>query len=366
VATDIAATIIPAASPSDATFAAAEVASSRLRHWLLQGPAQLRHGAHAGGVAGSFDEQGQASYVYAEITGYYLLWLQGLGRYAAPTTVAEAAARGIAWVRREFHADAIPATRIHLTGAHADWRNEAVFFFDLAMVLRGLAAHAARHPVADLIANLNGKLAKFVRDDRLDAVRPCIDDATPPPRWSTQPGPFLLKATTAIEPARGDEALRAACARQLQRGLQVAEHMALDLLHPTLYFAEGLARCGRAGHKAARRILAGCLAHMRHDGALPEHATAGHSKHRNDVAAQALRLGLLLRQLDGHTDEDASLEHLAQGLIARVDAAGQIGLDADHGAATANTWTAMFAEQALRWYAERDGDAGMIRPELLV
>jgi len=365
VASDIATTIIPAASPSDATLAAAEVASSRLRHWLLQGPAQLRNGMHAGGVAGSF-EQGQPSYVYAEITGYYLLWLRGLGRYAAPATVAEAAARGIAWVRREFHADAIPATRIHLAGAHADWRNEAVFFFDLAMVLRGLAAHAAQHPVADLIANLAGKLAKFVRDDTLDAVRPCADGAALPSRWSTQPGPFLLKATTAIESTHADQALSAACARQLRHSLQTAQPTAPDLLHPTLYFAEGLARCGRAGHIAARRILAGCLAHMRHDGALPEHATAGHSKHRNDVAAQALRLGLLLRQLDGHTDGDASLERLAQGLIARVDAWGQIGLDADHGSATANTWTAMFAEQALRWYAGRDGDAGMIRPELLV
>lgn len=365
--TDIATNFIPTASPSEATLAAAEVASSRLRHWLLQGPAQLRQGAHAGGVAGSFDEQGRASYVYAEITGYYLLWLRGLGRYAAPAAVAEAAARGIAWVRREFHAGAIPATRVYLAQAQADWRNDAEFFFDLAMMQRGLAAHAAHHPVADLIANLGGKLAGFVRNDTLEAVRSRTGDATLPARWSTQPGPFLLKATTAVEPASGHEALHAACARFLQHSLQIARHVALDLLHPSLYFAEGLARCGPAGQQAARRMLAACLARMRHDGALPEHADAtGHAKHRNDVAAQALRLGLLLRQLDGDTGADAALERLAQGLIARVDSSGQIGLDADHGPAAANTWTAMFAEQALRWYAGRDDDDGTIRPELLV
>ena len=58
-------------------------AAARLRGWLLEGPAQLRTGEHAGGVAGSFDAQGRAGYVYGEITGYYLHWLADLGRARA-------------------------------------------------------------------------------------------------------------------------------------------------------------------------------------------------------------------------------------------------------------------------------------------
>ena len=360
--------------PSDATIVAAKASSSRLRHWLLHGPAQIRHGAHAGGVVGSFDELGYASYIYAEITGYYLLWLKGLGKSASPKAIAESSERSISWVRREFLAEAVPATRTPLHSPNSDWRNQAVFFFDIAMVLRGVIAHAKHHSVTDMTANLAEKLARFVRNENIEAAQPCVKDALLPSRWSTKSGPFLLKATAAIDltsdlpPQPGS--LRSACIRHLDQCLQAANHMALDMLHPTLYFAEGLVRYGAVGERAARRILSGCLRFLRHDGALPESTSAGDApgvtKYRNDVAAQALRLGLLLRQLDGNTDEDLSLELLAQFLIDKVDGYGRIGFDADNGSTTANTWTAMFTEQALRWYAERDADPQVISPWLLV
>ena len=51
--------------------------AARMRDWLLGGPAQIRFGAEAGGVAGTLNAAGQPDYVYGEITGYYLHWLAG-------------------------------------------------------------------------------------------------------------------------------------------------------------------------------------------------------------------------------------------------------------------------------------------------
>lgn len=360
--------------PSNVTVAAASAASSRLRHWLLHGPAQMRDGVHAGGVAGSFDGFGRPSYIYAEITGYYLLWLKGLGKSEPSRAIAESTERAISWVRRTLCAEAVPATRIMLHGESADWRNQAAFFFDLAMVWRGVTAHASKHVVADLADNLTEKLAQFVRNERIEAVLPYAEDAQLPARWSTRCGPFLLKATASIHTASHlpskSGPLRAACVRHLNQCLEAANHIALDMLHPALYFAEGLVCYGAAGQNAARKILSSCLKFLRHDGALPE-CTAGLDdissiKYRNDVTAQALRLGLLLRQLDGDTCEDLAIERMAQCLITKVDRNGRIGFDADNGASVANTWTAMFAEQALRWYAEHSASAEAIHPGLLV
>lgn len=361
-------------SQSDAVVEAARASSSRLRHWLLHGPAQIQRGPHAGGVVGSFDEFGRASYIYPEITGYYLLWLKGLRQSEPSNEIAASAERCINWVRREYSAEAIPATRISLLDASTDWRNQAVFFFDLAMVTRGIIAHALQHPVTDLTRNLLVKLAQFVRNETIEAAQPCEKDASLPSRWSTKPGPFLLKATAAIDLASDLHAqpdpLRSACVRHLDHCLQAINHMTLDALHPALYFAEGLARYGSAGQRAARKVLSGCLRFLAHDGALPERIPVGDAvgavRYRNDVTAQALRLGVLLRKLDGNADEDLSLELLAQFLIGKVDGYGQIGFDARSQSTSTNTWTAMFTEQALRWYAEQGTDPEVISPGLLV
>jgi len=46
-----------------------------LTSWLLGDRAQVASGTHAGAVTGWVDREGRASYVYPEITGYYLQWL---------------------------------------------------------------------------------------------------------------------------------------------------------------------------------------------------------------------------------------------------------------------------------------------------
>ncbi|MGO4501876.1 MULTISPECIES: hypothetical protein [unclassified Dyella] len=360
-----------------ATQEAARSASSRLRSWLLHGPAQTQDGAHAGGVAGSVDERKGASYIYAEISGYYLLWLAGLGDSAPIPLVADRATRCLDWIQREFSGAANPATRIPLHDAPADWRNQAEFFFDQAMVLRGALAIRARNIALvsdELLANLMSKLSLFTHDGCVEAVRPHTGATSVPVRWSTTSGPFLLKATAAVDLATDldfrPQSLLAACRAHLERCGHTGFSAMSDMLHPSLYFAEGLLRYGAREREAASQIVSKCLLLQRMDGAMPETFPSdigeGENTHRNDVAAQALRLGLLL----GHKQEDPArevrLEKLARLLSTRVDALGRIAFDSDAQTHEANTWTAMFAEQALRWYSEPDSNHHVMCAELLV
>lgn len=326
--------------------------AARLRDWLLGGSVQCRDGLHTGGVFGAFDADGTARYVYPEITGYYLHWLAEVAHsgLADPrlTTAATAAAD---WTARVLADGAVPATRAYVNGSDADdWRNRAVFFFDLAMLLRGVCA-VRETGLADVapstIARLVEELARFADAGTIRAAR-TAPGVELPPRWSTLGGPFEVKASSRVELAARHVALPAALAdacRGLAQGYRddIAT-LRLDMLHPTLYFAEGMLvaepDCTAAIATLARR----CLALADADGNLPEAEDS--SVPRSDILAQTLRVLLLTNAADG-----ADVERVANALCTRVDAAGRLPFRVDVNALQPNVWCAMFAEQALRWYA---------------
>ncbi|WP_445146313.1 hypothetical protein [Dyella sp. Tek66A03] len=356
----------------------AAAASWRLREWLLHGPAQVQGGAQDGGVIGSLGTDGQPNYVYSEITGYYLLWLSGLENAAPAKILAERAARSIGWVKREFHMSAIPETRIFLQGQHDDWRNDGIFFFDLAMIQRGLVATFAAGIAKQDDALLDNLAAKLSLHERHGIIAPALPRhawKVLPQRWSTSAGPFLLKATAAVDFAPPtpslSEGLRQACADYGRRWNHRSDDMDLGMLHPTLYFAEGLARYGTTKRDEARKILDRCLKLMQPDGSLPEQEAttrdSGGMIYRNDIVAQALRLGLLLRSYGpAGALMDSTLERLALLLTEQVDSVGSISFARKPQPRTVNTWTAMFAEQALRWYVSYTDNLAGMRPDLLV
>ncbi|MEO7252410.1 MAG: hypothetical protein ABIW30_07370, partial [Arenimonas sp.] len=113
---------------------AAGAAAARLRGWLLSGPAQVDEGPEAGGVSGTVDNVGRAEYVYGESTGYYLHWLASPHLQGQPSLAANAGA-ALAWCERRFGAAGPVPTRIALQTLPDDWRNRAVFCFDLAMLV---------------------------------------------------------------------------------------------------------------------------------------------------------------------------------------------------------------------------------------
>jgi hypothetical protein len=323
-------------------------AAARLRGWLLDGPAQLREGPDAGGVAGTFDASGAPYYVYGEITGYYLHWLAD---HEPTLEVCRAANAALLWATRVYSEDALPPTRIYLREKPDDWRNRAQFFFDLAMLVGGLsrAAHAELiDPPGALLVRISSKLARFVRDGRIVAMR-ADKGAELPQRWSTLGGPFEAKAASRVLMAQEFVALPGtlveACEREIEAVCAAAAQAPVEMLHPTLYAIEGALSSGNPNARSGlARWLARLLALENGKGELPE-SPDGEPVWRSDVIAQALRVGLAL-------DADAEpLDRLADALVARVRPDGAIAFRPDAEPPQLNTWCAMFAEQALRWHA---------------
>jgi hypothetical protein len=353
--------------------AAADDAAARLRGWLLSEQVQQRRGEHAGGVAGALDADGQARYVYPEITGYYLHWLAEVRDAAGLDAVRVAAARATDWAKRQLEHGA-PRTRAYLVDAAPDWRNDAAFFFDLAMLLRGLCAAAEARLIAPPLATLQRLVAELERfvspDGEVHAARVVRAGAQLPSRWSTLGGAFEVKASSRVVLAARHtvlpQNLRDACEALAERYRDSPAKIALDMLHPTLYFAEGLLVARPQAAPQIALLLARCLALQNADGTLPE-ADVGTALPRSDVIAQALRLGLLLDAQGIDTIDAAALQRLALALIARVDASGHIAFVPDSGTGTQpNIWCGMFAEQALRWYALRSDGKPLPAAEWLV
>lgn len=342
----------------------ARAAAARVRGWLLSPHVQLRSGVHTGAVVGAMDSAGRARYVYPEIAGYYLHWLAEVPGDAARDELSAAASRAVDWAARQFRGTNVAQTRAYLGADEGDWRNDAVFFFDLAMLLRGLCAAAEARlvvPPHDLILRLVHELDRFVdTEGEVQAARTLHAGAVLPTRWSTIGGPFEVKAcsrtllaTRHVElPAR----LAAACERLIERHAANTATLALEMLHPTLYFAEGMlvARPQLAGQVA--ELLRRVLTLQRGDGSLPE-AEQGSGLPRSDIIAQALRVGLLLRDRGvEHAPHDHALGMLAEALLERIGPDGSVCFRNDLTAREPNVWCSIFAEQALRWYAQwREG-----------
>src|SRR5690242_5315974 len=114
-----------------------------MEKWLLTSGIQLPAGPEKGAVAGWLTDQGQPEYAYMEITGYYLSTMAFMAmRDESKRAEAIAAAQNaLDWLNHYISRGDLPPTRKFLIeSSQEDWRNAAVFAFDLGMVIRGLAA----------------------------------------------------------------------------------------------------------------------------------------------------------------------------------------------------------------------------------
>jgi hypothetical protein len=336
-------------------------AAERIEAWLLASGAQLTDGPQRGGVAGRLAAGGRPEYVYLEITGYFLTAMAWL-TVVSPGRARTARERGDAsvdWLRRALAARELPDTRLHLRVQPDDWRNRAVFTFDLAMAVRGAGCFGADEPARQLA-------------ERVAAISP-----GPPPlashalrepagreleeRWSTRPGPHHIKAAAALLTAPGD-ALEETCRATVERWTDaMLAGWPCPQLHPLLYGIEGLLMLG--AHASAGQLFKRLLTLQAEDGALP--AEVGGDGVRADVLAQALRAGAILRAAGELRDADERLDALAQALLQYVGPDGGVRFAA--GQEEANTWCAMFAHQALLLHAHPgDGELAATAARLLV
>lgn len=343
---------------------ALETATRGIEHWLLESAIQIVDGDQCGGIAGWLDQDGHPEFVYLEIAGYYLMTMTWLAEEAA--TSAESAALAIErgrhtarWMREATAGGAMPPTRLHLTPDRVEWRNLAIFSFDLAMAARGAARFAMTADVRE---------ADELVPDLLSAVRKVCADAVPlrshalredrgatvPDRWSTRPGPHHVKAAAALLPLSpaGDHALiRTCCETVAHWTARIDGPWPCRELHPRLYGLEGVLMLNPT---SSARMMGGVERAYEHlmreqaaDGTLPAATGASGQEVRADVLAQALRIGQVLRATRRLADDEwvGRLDALAGALLRHVRADGSVTFSAEH--PVANAWCAMFAHQAL-------------------
>ncbi len=285
-------------------------------------------------------------------------------RFGRSNALSERASAVQRWLRVWLSEGDPPPTRVHLRGKTEDWRNAAVFFFDLAMVLRGLGAAARAqliHADPEIVANIARQLAPAIGGDGcFDA---CVANAVGdrlPDRWSTRRGAFLAKAAAGILTAA--DAL-AGIPASVARAAAITFEASVDALdrephrdaHPLLYAFEGVLALPRHPRFSdALGVVAlqfdALLAHAAAGGCVPETLglDAQGGPFRVDVQAQTLRVGhlLALHRPDQPPDRVA-LERLQHLLVRQVRPTGAVAFAVNADATGANVWAAMFTDQAL-------------------
>jgi hypothetical protein len=328
--------------------------------WLLH-YAQLRSGANQGGVAGTIDADGSALYVYPEIAGYFLQWLAWLrtqGHGAARLTWRAAACQR--WLATWIERTDPPQTRVHLRADVRDWRNSGTFFFDLAMVLRGLASTVEIELVCvdqHLVERLVEQLTALIAPDGMFLACAATSPGAPlPARWSTRRGGFLSKAAAGILSAARvlpqiTPELRSAAQTTLAASISLALEQPHEEVHPRIYAIEGALAASAQGLAAPALPLLTQQIDEVLERALPDGLPCESLRlrvPRVDAGAQCLRAAYLLRAQDYlcTPDIDAMRAMLLTVLhCTRPD--GSLPFNVGDGCAIRCVWAAMFAEQAL-------------------
>ncbi len=332
----------------------------RVGRWLLQGPAVLHDGPDAGAIVGWVDETGRAPFVYPEICGYHLSWLAHfLERSPEHHDEITACAEGLLdWLEAHDAAHGRFITRI-FDAPQDDWRNRAEFTFDLGMILRGLDAIELALPTlgrpALRLRCRNRILAAVTPEGQLGSHRvlPGAKGDDLPRRWSTTPGPHLLKVAAKLLADPGAEEVA---------GATITHHVAalegpapLPPAHPALYAVEGLLEAGVSRGRDEWLVAAETLWRQVVDrelrvGGLPGPGRPPGAGARADVLAQVLRAGRRFHDLGWNVgDAGVPLDLLEETLVAaiRPDGAVPFHYAAPAGHRQDNTWAAQFTYQAL-------------------
>lgn len=329
-----------------------------MRQWLLNhvvaDPGPLAGGGigpltSAGAVIGSFDPDGRARYAYPEIAGYYLSWLAWLSASGSAPTQLNQAIAVTTWLQRWIvsgHATRPCAAEV------VDWRNRGLFAFDLAMLLRGLAAAKAQKLLADdsdvLSAQVCALLCRML-DNRGELSPVLLLEGTLPQRWSTQSGAYQAKAGAAL--------LLAARTITLPSVLVVAAHQLLrrcasesaqvfhrESPHAALYALEGLSvgrSLGILDCDVETHVI-NQLQHWREPlSSWLDPDRSAELEVRHDVLAQWLRLAKL------HLPEDQLIDRSDRFLRAAIALNGALPFAREPHDRGACTWAAMFCDQAL-------------------
>ncbi len=278
-----------------------------------------------GGVARYYRTDFRRNYrVSTEITGYAVSTLTWLHRLIGDPRLLEAARRAARFlIRRAW--DPAGALFPFEYARDGDYAEPLAYFFDNAIVLRGLLALWRDTREAELLETARRVGAAMVQDFRASKgyhpvlVLPEKTPAVPDARWSRNPGCYHLKAALAwreLDEVQGSALFRPHCERLLEYALATHDEFlgesldpsVMDRLHAYCYFLEGLlAFTERAGCREALRE--GILRATRVlEAVAPQFE-------RCDVRAQLLRVRLLAQAQGVAACEAAEVQREAARLL---------------------------------------------------
>jgi hypothetical protein len=346
-----------------------EKTAEPIKRWLLRSSIQVKEGEHRGGVAGWLDGRNRPLFVYPEITGYYLTTLAFMASWQESTRdLVTGAQRALEWIERSWSPVHAVPTRSYLGAGKEDWRNRALFSFDLAMILRGLVTAADLLPPADCFrtaALVAEKLADFVDPDgRLLSHIPLeVGVQVIPVRWSTTAGPYQVKTAVAvlsIDSSLIPTRARLAAEMTLQKWQHHFDSRFFPYeLHPLFYYLEGMILWGalrpetgalEVAARVYRQVMRAEIVQVNVSDRLRNCSLGG----RSDVVAQAFRLGCILRNMGYLNDSgwDERIDAMAYQLKGLVNHHGAVSFyPTDFGPHLHwNSWSAMFGYQAYCFY----------------
>jgi hypothetical protein len=222
-----------------------------------------------------------------------------------------------------------------------DWRNDAVFTFDLSMAARGISDWRRLIMPAGEPTPLQWILSLLSDACTAGHSLPvCINARGElPPRWSTQPGPYQLKTAAAllfsVETLPGS--LRDAAWNTYDRWRSVSPEVNESAdLHPALYALEGLVEFGSHGDAEAFELAARRLS------VISPKLCVWSDEMRSDVVAQALGLSHTLGYDSSRT------EPLRRLLEEFIDPVGRVSFrPLAYRPLHWNAWSAMFTYDSL-------------------
>lgn len=340
---------LPSCREQRTSLAASQRRAAELAKWLETAAILQSEDEDDGAVVTWREANGAWNAGYPEMAGYYLSFLSCKNDPGS----AGRARRVTRWLDCISH-HGPPMTRYYSGTDHNDWRNRAIFSFDLAMVLRGLvmARAAFIETVPDnLVERFGTMLLNIQKDGVLTShhMRRNEPSAALPDRWSTRPGFYQLKAAAALDfwdDNRARSVSRQTVVTWLPRLQGLLERGRIEEAHPYLYGIEGLLILyGRTGEPVY--LTYACNAFRQHLQQLANNAEyAHHQGARGDVVAQTVRAGSLLAA--SGILKDSLWQEARDTLLVRLDqlhaTEGVVIFSAD--VPHRNAWASVFAWQA--------------------
>ncbi len=306
---------------------------------------------HQGMVGWLRSNTHKADYVYGEITGYFLSFCAYVYKREQNTTekkrIENIIKNHVDWLNTTITTGL--KTRYTL-GTYEDWRNNALFAFDIAMIIRGLDDVKDIVSVSSVMAEYLEIVNKFISPSGiLTSVYTSASEPLPQ-KWSTTFDVHLVKVAANL---CGIPQWDNHCTEKTVDALKCIkfEELIKKDSHPIFYYLEGLLLLSGKNFIKDTSIIdyvTSIYIQLLAQGTISNNSTTKEYM-RSDVLSQQIRIGSILYSYGKLTkSEYSAIEKLVDYLIDNFYDEGYICFfEKDTPNNYYNAWCAMFAYQAL-------------------